>query len=137
MSVQDSTDSASVATNYSTATTNYSTAATAMPRAVYKSLRREIRAISDPDKMIEAIFNSEEELHQLPTRLLNTWSLIDGWTFKRRSGILHFEPVEKKAIRTLQDQVNELRNIIKILIANNNLRLPDDVDDQVKYGEVD
>jgi hypothetical protein len=125
MSVQDSTESASVAINYSTVPSTLS-------RVAYKSLRREIRAITDPKKMIEMIFNNKEDIQQLPTRLLNTWSVIDGWTFKRRSGIVCFEPAEKKAVRSLQHEVKELRNIIKILIATNDLRLPEDVDELVK-----
>jgi hypothetical protein len=115
-----STDSASVATNYSQAPAS-------MPRNVYKSLRRDIRAITASEKMTEFIFENEEELNELPTRLLNTWHKVDGWTFRRRSGVLHFERLEKKAVKTLQDQVAELRAVIATLIKVNGLRLPEDV----------
>jgi hypothetical protein len=104
-----------------------------LSRTVYKSLRRDIRGINDPKKMTEYLFENEEDLALVPTRILNTWLNIKDYHFKKRRGVLQIMPAQKQAVRTLQDQVNELRNIIKILIANNNLRLTadaDDVDDQ-------
>jgi TolA-binding protein len=72
--------------------------------------------------MTEFIFENEEDLSQLPTRLLNTWATIDGWSFKRRSGVLHFESREKQSVKTLQEQVAELRDTIKALITANQER---------------
>jgi hypothetical protein len=75
--------------------------------------------------MTEFIFENEEDLNQLPTRLLNIWSTIDGWSFKRRNGIIHFEAREKQSVKTLQQQVKELGDIIQALIAANRLILPE------------
>jgi hypothetical protein len=83
--------------------------------------------MKDSKAMIEYLFENQEELNMIPTRELNIWASIDGYVFKRRVGILCFEPKNPKAVRTLQDQVAELRSIIKALIATNGLRLPDDV----------
>jgi ribonuclease HI len=75
--------------------------------------------------MIEYLFENEEELHQLPTRVLNTWVNIGGWGFKRQHEVLRFQRKEKQAVKTLQDEVAELRAIIMALIRTNGLQLPD------------
>jgi hypothetical protein len=110
----DPTDASSVATN----TSNVSTVSSSFPRNLYKSIRRDIRSIKTSAKMIEFIFDNEEELNQLPTRLLNTWATIPDWTFKRRSGVLHFEPREKQSVKTLQEEVAELKTIIKNILKH-------------------
>jgi hypothetical protein len=111
-------DSASVATNVSSVPQSFS-------RTIYKSLRRDIRKITDPQKMIEYLFENEEEIHQLPTRVLNTWVNIDGYSFKRQHEVLRFQRKEKQAVKTLQDEVAELRAIIMALIRANGRQLPD------------
>jgi hypothetical protein len=111
-------DSASVATNVSSVPQSIS-------KAVYKSLRRDVRKITEPQKMIEYLFENEEEMHQLPTRILNTWVNIDGYSFKRQHEVLRFQRKEKQAVKTLQDEVAELRAIIMALIRANGLQLPD------------
>jgi hypothetical protein len=105
--------------------TNASAAPQTMSQSTYKSIRKDIRKMTDPQKMIEYLFENEEELHQLPTRLLNTWVNIDGWNFKRQHEMLRFQRKEKEAVKTLQDQVLELRTIINALIVTNQLRLPE------------
>jgi hypothetical protein len=65
-------------------------------------------------------------MHQLPTRVLNTWVNIDGYSFKRQHEVLRFQRKEKQGVRTLQDEVAELRATILALIRLNRLIAPAD-----------
>jgi hypothetical protein len=111
----DPPDSASVATNRSM-----------VANSVYKSIRKEIRKITSADKMIEYVFECEEELANIPTHLLNTWAKIDGWTFIRHRGNLRFMRKKKDSVRNLNEDIQELRSILSRLIIANGLKLPDD-----------
>jgi hypothetical protein len=72
--------------------------------------------------MTEYLFENEDELAQFPSRILNAWAKVDGWRFRRQNGVLCFMRVAKEAVRSLNDDVAELRSIIKRLIVENGLK---------------
>jgi hypothetical protein len=116
----------SVDESASVSTVSSNCGANSIHPALFKSIRKDIRKIKNSKEMIEFAFENEEVLSQLPTRLLNIWQTIKGWRFMRHSGRVSFTRQEKDTVRTLQEDVEELRTIVSRIIKFLNMPMEDE-----------
>jgi hypothetical protein len=88
----------------------------------YQSMKKEIRHISDPQKMRSYILEHDAELSAYSTAILNSWLNIEGYRFYRKHQILgltkqsepRYRCVSKlcEEVDAFKDNLQELRQLI-------------------------